>query len=320
MSSCETQMSAAGAQVQKLAGNTNAANSSRFRARCICFTKPRKDEHSPINHDAPVIGIEKKINYYVYQPEKSNETGYEHWQGYMEAECALSLKTWKTILGEETHIERRRGSQKQAIAYCKKADTAVGDWHEWGIPKKQGERTDIKHAAKMMLTNREVEVADAHVATYVKFYKGLNKFRDIHVQPRKDKPRVIVLYGPSGAGKSRRAYEMTCNAYWKDPTTKWWDGYEYNKQVVIDDYKGGWELAYLLRVLDRYPMRVEVKGSTMEFVSDTIIITSIMHPNEWHTMEGEDTTQITRRIDEIIKIDRESSGGDKSPKPPAGVV
>lgn len=313
-------MSEAGTVVQKLAGNTSTANSStRFRARCVCFTKPRVDGVPALNHDATVM-TNKDIIYYVYQPEIGKETGYKHWQGYVEAKSAVGMSGWKDLLGKDAHIERRRGSQKQAIAYCKKEDTADGPCYEWGTPKKQGERTDIKTAAKMMLTNREVEVADAHVATYVKFHKGLNKFRDIHISPRKDKPKVIVIWGPSGAGKSRRAYEMTCNAYWKDPTTKWWDGYEYNKQVVIDDYKGGWDLAYLLRLLDRYPMRVEVKGDSKEFVSDTIIITSIMHPSEWHTIEGEDITQITRRIDEIIKIDRESSVGDKSPKPPAGVV
>jgi len=72
-------------------------------------------------------------------------------------------------------------------------------------------------------------------------------------------------------------------------------------QFLFDDFRGDFcTFHYLLRVLDRYPMRVEVKGSSREFNSKRIYITSCYPPTEIYNKSDEDVKQLIRRIDEII--------------------
>lgn len=45
--------------------------------------------------------------------------------------------------------------------------------------------------------------------------------------------------------------------------------------MVFDDFRPWWcQFSYLLRLLDRYPIRVQVKGGYVNFVPEEIIITT----------------------------------------------
>ncbi len=59
---------------------------------------------------------------------------------------------------------------------------------------------------------------------------------------------------------------------------------------------------YLLKLLDRYPFRVEVKGGFRQFRSDLIIITCPKPPEECYMEAGEDIDQLLRRIDTIEEM------------------
>ena len=70
-----------------------------------------------------------------------------------------------------------------------------------------------------------------------------------------------VLWGPSGTGKSRFVAKRWPKAFWKSPEAKWWDGYAGQEVVVLDDFKDyAMPLVDLQRLLDWYPLWVEVKG------------------------------------------------------------
>ena len=70
-----------------------------------------------------------------------------------------------------------------------------------------------------------------------------------------------MLWGPSGTGKSRFVAARWPDAFWKAPESKWWDGYSGHETVVLDDFKDyGMPLVDLQRLLDWYPLWVEVKG------------------------------------------------------------
>ena len=82
-------------------------------------------------------------------------------------------------------------------------------------------------------------------------------------------------------------------------TGKWWEGYDAQEYVIIDDMRGDFlKFHQLLKLLDRYPYRVETKGSTRQFLATHIFITSSYHPEEMFSTR-EDIQQLLRRIDEI---------------------
>jgi len=107
-----------------------------------------------------------------------------------------------------------------------------------------------------------------------------------------------VFWGRSGSGKSRRAWEEAgLDAYPKDPRTKFWCGYRGQVNVVIDEFRGGIDIGHLLRWLDRYPVIVEIKGSSTVLSAERIWITSNIPPESWYPdVDAETMVALKRRL------------------------
>lgn len=79
-------------------------------------------------------------------------------------------------------------------------------------------------------------------------------------------------------------------AYPKNPRTKFWDGYRGQSHVVIDEFRGGIDVAYLLIWCDRYPNNLEIKGSSVPSEINKIWITSNLNPRDWYPDLDQATT------------------------------
>lgn len=258
----------------------------------ICFTS--YDEDFDIKFD------EDNMYYMIYQFEKCPTTQKVHIQGYIELGKRMRLTGIKKLIGPKAHIEPRRGTAKQASDYCMKSETKLLGPYIFGVMKEthQGKRTDLE-AVKQSITEKKRlrEIVIEHTSEYIKYHNGIEKTLKIINYIARDpetKPHVTWIYGPSGSGKSRQAWGMSKDIYVKDSVNKWWDGYEQQELVLIDEYKGNWDYAYLLKVLDRYPMLVEYKGGSIQLNSPKFVITSINRP------EG---IELLRRIDNIINLE-----------------
>jgi len=210
------------------------------------------------------------------------------------------------------HIEPMKGTIEQAIAYCEKD----GDFQEFGDRPMSSKAKGLDEKARWADIRQLAESGD---------FKGLaSKYPKESVLYDKNLERVYAkrpreietidgemphfwFYGAPGTGKSRDARARFPGAYIKNPNTKWWDGYDGEEFVIIDDFdkyqvsQGG----DLKRWLDRYPFQAEAKGSQMMIRPKVIIITSNYHPTEiW---EDPITTQaIERRCS--IELFGESAG------------
>jgi hypothetical protein len=122
---------------------------------------------------------------------------------------------------------------------------------------------------------------------------------------------VKVFHGESGTGKSLKAVTEAYDKYGRDDVyikkdgTKWWDGYDAHKCVILDDFRASWWcLTYMLSLMDRYPFRVEYKGGYRQMRAVAVYITCILHPDSWYShASGEPLRQILRRIDVVERIE-----------------
>lgn len=107
------------------------------------------------------------------------------------------------------------------------------------------------------------------------------------------------FFGVSGSGKSRTARESYPHAYLKGARTKWWDGYDGQDVVLIEDLdrRDADYMVYNLKIwLDMYPFPAEVKGGSLGVIRPKlVVITSNWSPTElWK--DKQDLDPITRRV------------------------
>ena len=97
-----------------------------------------------------------------------------------------------------------------------------------------------------------------------------------------DPLEVRWFWGETGTGKTYEAYQFAMalgvEPYIRSGSGKFFDGYEGHRVVIFDDFReGDIPFNYLLRLCDKYPMRVEVKGGVRQWKPEYIFITSLNH-------------------------------------------
>jgi hypothetical protein len=135
------------------------------------------------------------------------------------------------------------------------------------------------------------------------YTRGIRSLVQLGIPKRAHKSIVHWYWGPTGTGKTRLASEESPDAYWKSSAHQWWDGYDGVSDVIIDDYRASFcPFNELLRLLDRYPYQVQVKGATQQLNAKRIFITTPKDPRStWASRTDEDIAQLERRI-EIVKF------------------
>lgn len=211
-----------------------------------------------------------------------------------------------------------RGSIEQAIAYCSKPDTfdpsAGFGFTEVGTRPlnagKPGGRSDLDAVAALVQGGAGIAtVAESHPESIILYHRGIERLISLNQGVRDWPTEVYWSYGPTGSGKSRAARDEAPEAYWKNPTHAWWDGYESQADVIIDDYRADFcKFSELLRLFDRYPYQIQIKGGTRQFLAKRIFVTSPKSPTEiWENRTEEELGQLTRRITKVTRFDNSLS-------------
>lgn len=240
--------------------------------------------------------------YLIYGKEKG-EKGTPHLQGYIEFKNPRSFGALKKI-DPRIHWEKRRGTALQASTYCKKE----GDYTELGTMSRQGARTDIENVANAIIKGKQVsEVALEYPVEYIKYNRGIEKLHNIVVKNKSKDFRsvtVSVFYGKTGTGKTKKAIEILQPDYYKLDVANnvWFDGYEGETGLIIDDFYGWIKFGHLLNILDGHPLRLEVKGSFTYALWTNVILTSNKHPDTWYKdLTLDQQLALNRRINKVIE-------------------
>lgn len=271
------------------------AATSSLQGRYWCFTlnNPQPEE------DPNTWGG----SFCIWQLERGEE-GTPHYQGYIIFKGNKRFNAIKAI-NPRAHWDIRRGTHQQAVDYCSKTDTRIdGPWTHGEAPK-QGKRSDLLLLKEQLDAGVSVKELWANPETFhivSKYDRVPSLYRLATVPQRRFKTHVLVLHGPPGLGKSYFPATVYPDAYYKN-NTEWWDGYEHQKVVVLDDFHSSWfPFTFLLQLLDRYPLNVQVKGGTVPFNSKLIIITSNRSPRVWYRPDDHPYEALERRLTTIYRF------------------
>jgi len=275
-------------------------------SRGWCFTA--------FNLDAPPVWDEKVCKYLIHQLEECPETGKFHFQGYVELKSPMRRDgARKAIkLDAKTHMEARKGTPQQAADYCKKSKSRVedgGPWEHGDLPEGAGARTDIQAAVKIIQDGGDLaKVAEIVPSVIVRYHRGMEKLLELKNNSNAQRDITVwLLTGAPGSGKTRWAFDKWPDIYTLASTRpEWWDGYNSERAILIDDYSEATALPYerLLRVLDRYPIRLPVKGGYRQAKFTDVVITSNTMPADWYKAQSREENNgldaLVRRISNVI--------------------
>jgi len=298
---------------------------SRKHCRSFCWTL---NNYTPddITRMSDVEAINKLFSYIVWG-EETSLTGTRHLQGYAETNGQKRFSAVALFFDNRYHAEPRSGTPKQAAGYCKKGtDEKEKSWCEFfprtvedpeswtgafehGIISCQGRRTDLTGPVDMIVQEHATirEVARAYPEQFVKFNKGFRDLRSLQIEPRNldAMPHVVVLWGPTGTGKTRDAYTKFWpdepHYLWKPSNGNWWDGYDGQKKIIIDEFRAQMTWSDMLGLLDRNEYRAPFKGGFVNIVADKFVITSPFPPPFGYRQDDryDRIEQLERRITEV---------------------
>ncbi|AWB36049.1 master replication initiator protein [Sophora yellow stunt virus] len=184
---------------------------------CWCFT---------INNPSSPLSLHETMKYMVYQLEEG-ENGTRHFQGYVEMKKRTTLNQMKRLF-PTAHLEKRKGTQSEARAYCMKQDSRVeGPWEygEFKITiedKLQAVMQDMKTSGKRPRDYLEdcPNAYDKSKETLKEYYGQMEKKKAMESWELQRKPwmdevealletkdcrRIIWVYGPQG-GEGKTTY------------------------------------------------------------------------------------------------------------------
>jgi len=220
--------------------------------------------------------------------------GFLHWQVIVAFHQKASSRTLRRLYpGVNAELTRSAA----AAEYVWKEDSRVENTQfEFGVRPIQ--RNSKVEWDKIWESAIKGDLLSIPANIRIQNYRTLRCIQSDFARPVGIDRTCNVFHGPTGTGKSRRAWqEATIDAYPKDPRTKFWCGYNGQPNVVIDEFRGGIDIAHLLRWLDRYPVNVEIKGSSVCLLAKTIWITSNIPPEKWYPELDHETLQaLLRRL------------------------
>ena len=232
---------------------------------------------------------------------ETGEGGFDHWQLLAAFSQKKTLSQVRDTFGP-FHAELSRSDA--AADYVWKLDTRIeGTQFELGTrPFRRNSKPDWD-AVWTAATGGAVESVPSNLR--VLHYRTLRNIAADYARPVAIDRIVYVFWGGTGLGKSRRAWdEAGVDAYCKDPRSKFWCGYSDQKHVILDEFRGGIDPSHLLRWLDRYPVIVEVKGSSRPLLATHIWITSNVSPDNWYPdLDPETKLALRRRYNLVVHFD-----------------
>lgn len=193
----------------------------------------------------------------------------------------------KLNLPAETHVEICKKDPKWNLVYCAKNNALVVDHgklpFEVGVPGDKPKMDYVKLINEFKAGTPLRKVVQEYPALALRSWNNFQSIRNLFMRPL-DCPsgvRGIWIYGKPGLGKSHLAkYLSQKYKIYPKNQDKWWNSYDGEAVVVLDDVDNKVFAHYLKIWADAYAFHGEVKGSSIPLRHRYFIVTSNYHPRD----------------------------------------
>lgn len=239
-----------------------------------------------------------KFRYMIACKENAPTTGHEHIHIYVCFNRPVQLSMKKV---HPAHVEKCFGDNKSNVDYIRKDGNVI---FECGEPPK-GDVGSIEDQWDTLIEQIHTGTVDKDSRMYARYHSYVDK-RLHELKPKKTydgklKHKNIWISGPPATGKSRAARYCDDKHIYEKNINKWWDGYEDQKVVLIEDIdpEKAKNLAHHIKLwADRYPFTGEVKGGSIRInPTYNLIVTSNYSIDD--CFNETDAEAIRRRMKEI---------------------
>lgn len=270
-------------------------------------------ENDRVFYQSVIDDKKNPVTYIAWGVESCPTTGRLHHQAFFYTKNSrshgeLSKKRMGKWFGvKHSNIEPMWGTFTHNKNYCSKD----GIYDEVGKKPSQGVRADLNEMKDQIMDGtmsvRDIRQTNAHA--YHLYGRTLEKLQcdynsSVH---RSWTTKGYWLYGDPECGKSHHAgLHETPETHYRYPYDgRWWDDYMGQEIVIFDDFRPDQvKYAFLLRLMDKYPMTVPRRGQApIPFLAKSVIITCVRDPKDcFRSFIGEDMRQMMRRLT-VYKIE-----------------
>jgi len=247
------------------------------------------------------------------------ESGTPHLQGYAQLINKVAFGKLHKLF-PRAHVEQTKGTPTEAAVYCKKdgkieefgtlmtVESGGGAGHLGGKVGGEAEQARWRNVIKLAKEGNLDEIAEQDPKAYLRMYSTLRLIAKDHLPKVDDLPNTtgFWIYGPSGVGKSRGVRTVFASkglAIYDKPLNKWWDGYQGEPVVLLDDFDPDHKVLkhYLKRWGDHYSFPAEIKGGSLRIRPSIVVVTSQYSIEQ--TWEDEQTREALKRRYSVLYLD-----------------
>jgi hypothetical protein len=261
----------------------------------------------------------------VYSEEAGSSTGYRHYQAFAYWEGKITGSRVRALFGD-AHCEPAGKPAVACAAYCSKDKTHLsgpywlGDYES--VPGM--EPTEAQTERKSIFAEAQQHIAEGW--RYEDFLNssewmvwGLrhkNAIQDLisahayaaygtHIR---DMVSVDYIYGPTESGKSWSVYETygIPNVFVPNcaDASFPFDGYAGQPVVMLEEFRSALKFDFLLKVLDIYPLLLNIKGGRTYACWTKVVITSNIELSEQYPNLTERKDPLLRRFNHGIVFEK----------------